>query len=219
MSVQCAMFMIRFTSSVRGPVLISKSAFTLIELLITVAIIGILAAVALPNFLNAQIRSKIAEAEAEMRNIETALESYRLDNEIYPPWKNEDGSNRNDPGFSERLHPLTTPISYMQSVPVDPFAVGVTDQMHHDVHPPAYDTYDYVDAWATVHFPVYKPDMTLGSSFRGGEWRLVSAGPDNIMTFGLAPSYDASNGLRSNGDLVRVGPRSEFEFDPSLIEE
>ncbi len=78
----------------------NAGGFTLIELLIVVAIIGILAAVAIPNFLNAQIRSKIAQAESEMRSIGTALESYRLDHDIYPPWKNEDGCNGNDPVLS-----------------------------------------------------------------------------------------------------------------------
>ena len=105
----------------------------------------------------------------------------------------------------------------MRSVPQDPFVLGASDLYHHDVHHPAYDTYDYVDAWATVHHPNYQPELILGGSFRCGEWRLVSAAPDAIMTFGLAPSYSSSNGLRSSGDLIRVGPRSQFKCDPSLI--
>lgn len=193
------------------------SAFTLIELLIVVAIIGILAAIAVPNFLNAQIRSKIAQVESEMRSLDTALESYRLDRDIYPPWKNENGSNRNEPGFSEKLRPLTTPVAYIQSVPKDPFSPDIVDLDNHDTTHPSYDTYNYVDAWATVHYPVYDPNSTLGSSFRCSEWSLVSAGPDDILSFGAVPSFQTSNGLRSNGDLVRVGPRAEFECDASLV--
>ncbi|MGI6458320.1 MAG: prepilin-type N-terminal cleavage/methylation domain-containing protein [bacterium] len=52
------------------------SAFTLIELLIVVAIIGILAAIAVPNFLNAQIRAKVSKTESEMRSFVTAQEMY-----------------------------------------------------------------------------------------------------------------------------------------------
>ena len=98
-----------------------KSAFTLIELLIVVAIIGILAAIAVPNFLNAQLRSKIAKAESEMRSIATALESYRLDNNIYPPYFNENGVARNP--LPARLNLLTTQ-SRMSSIPQDPFVYG-----------------------------------------------------------------------------------------------
>jgi prepilin-type N-terminal cleavage/methylation domain-containing protein len=60
------------------------SAFTLIELLIVVAIIAILAAIAVPNFLEAQTRSKVSRAQADMRSLATAIESYRVDNNSYP---------------------------------------------------------------------------------------------------------------------------------------
>ena len=58
--------------------------FTLIELLIVVAIIGILAAIAVPNFLNAQTRAKIARAQSDMRNLKVAIDSYQIDNNQYP---------------------------------------------------------------------------------------------------------------------------------------
>jgi prepilin-type N-terminal cleavage/methylation domain-containing protein len=48
-------------------------AFTLIELLIVVAIIAILAAIAVPNFLEAQTRSKVCRGMADMRSMATAL--------------------------------------------------------------------------------------------------------------------------------------------------
>ncbi len=66
-----------------------KKAFTLIELLIVVAIIAILAAIAVPNFLEAQTRAKIARVLSDQRTYATALETYQIDNSTYPlqyPW-------------------------------------------------------------------------------------------------------------------------------------
>src|SRR6266496_4024960 len=62
-----------------------EKGFTLIELLIVVAIIGIIAAIAIPNLLNAIDRGKQKRTMADMRSIGTAVESYAVDNNVYPP--------------------------------------------------------------------------------------------------------------------------------------
>src|SRR5215831_2315038 len=61
-----------------------QKGFTLIELLIVVAIIGIIAAIAIPNLLNAIDRGKQKRTMADMRSIGTAIESYAVDNNVYP---------------------------------------------------------------------------------------------------------------------------------------
>jgi len=63
---------------------INKNGFTLIELLIVVTIIVILAAIGVPNFLEAQVRSKVARSFNDMAIITTSLESYRVDYGQYP---------------------------------------------------------------------------------------------------------------------------------------
>lgn len=89
--------------------------FTLIELLIVIAIILILIAIALPNFLEAQIRAKVTKAKAEERSMATAMDEYLLDFAMYPADhdNNEDDENG--------LFQLTSPIKYIASLPQDPF--------------------------------------------------------------------------------------------------
>ena len=61
----------------------NESGFTLIELMIVIAIIGILAAIAIPQFSAYRTRSYNSAAESDLRNAATAQEAYYVDNQTY----------------------------------------------------------------------------------------------------------------------------------------
>ncbi len=61
----------------------NQKGFTLIELMIVVAIIGILAAIAIPNFRNYQMKAKTAEAKTNIGAIRTSQEAYKAENDVY----------------------------------------------------------------------------------------------------------------------------------------
>ena len=62
----------------------NRKGFTLIELLIVVAIIGILAAIAIPQFSQYRQKGYNSAATSDLKNSKTALEAYFADNQKYP---------------------------------------------------------------------------------------------------------------------------------------
>jgi type IV pilus assembly protein PilE len=60
------------------------AGFTLIEVMITVGVVAILAAVALPNYIDYLTRSKLVEAKTNLADMRTRLEQHFLDNRVYP---------------------------------------------------------------------------------------------------------------------------------------
>jgi len=62
----------------------SKKGFTLIELLIVVAIIGILAAIAIPQFSSYRAKAYNSSANSDLKNIKTGMEAFMADNQQYP---------------------------------------------------------------------------------------------------------------------------------------
>jgi len=62
----------------------NQKGFTLIELMIVIAIIGILAAIAIPQFASYRAKSFNSASVSDIRNIRTDLEAYYAENEAYP---------------------------------------------------------------------------------------------------------------------------------------
>jgi len=188
-----------------------RKGFTLIELLIVVAIIAILALIAVPNFLEAQVRSKVSRVKADMRTLATALEAYRVDYNSVPCWDSWDGSNKIDqPGPFWIV--MTTPISYITTVLRDPFVNA------NSIAEMPSSTSD-LDVWIQVGVGSANTDETDG--LPSDLWCAVSFGPDfSDDTDGLGPypftnnacPYDPTNGTVSRGDIDRHSGRPPTNF-------
>ncbi len=180
--------------------------FTLIELLIVVAIIGILAAIAVPNFLNAQLRAKIARTNSDLKALSTAIDTYFLDHNKHP---------NNYSHLTVDLIGLTTPVSYIASVSFRDIFKAEQGNTGNNKESYLYFNYFYENKgpgnWMNA---INRPDL----STKG--YCLSSWGPDRWQdaiewyyvqsklgdTAGaLARVYHASNGLVSKGDIGRWG--------------
>ena len=182
--------------------------FTLIELLIVIAIILILIAIALPNFLEAQIRAKVTKSQGEVRTLGIALESFRVDHgELLVDFWDE-----GDPIAQQRimkwnfcqpfvsppadevrnqrciLANLTSPSKYVNEIPTDPFSGTITPTSSRLIRALA-GTYFYGDNESKIQgedhgIGALTFQRTLFSGLRPlgeDEWALVGWGPDGLI--------------------------------------
>ena len=198
-----------------------RKAFTLIELLIVVLIIAILAAIAIPNFMEFQTRAKVSRVKSDIRTMATGVEAYCVDEGTYPASMADNGT-----GIYYGLFLLTTPIAYLSTIPRDPFG-------DKEVFGEKYkDYYEFGCGKVGVH-------ASLWINYPNDTFMLESAGPDNLdSTFSSLlhggwryPStrypwaeyptrltmteenirkilhiiYDPTNGTASDGNIYRTG--------------
>jgi prepilin-type N-terminal cleavage/methylation domain-containing protein len=173
-----------------------SSGFTLIELLIVIAIILILIAIALPNFLEAQTRTLMVKATSELRTISQALEQYYGDFRFYPMRTTPRGRS-----WPSGLNNLTTPVQYMHPAKLpDPFP-----------EEPYYVLYRY---WP-IRPDGFIQDNTAPSN-KDSHWYLLSSnGPDHKFDafaetlrgagFFRDIVYSPTNGTKSLGNVWRRG--------------
>lgn len=198
------------------------NAFMLVELVVIVAILGIMIAVAVPNFTRAEERAQVSRVRADLHMVAVALESYSADHGRYPlhgfpeEWP-EPGSTYDYDYASQVLSGvITTPVAYLSSL------TAMRDAYVPD-YPPG--TFSEQQNWEKTHYNYIcflSPwkDYNLGAQAFAqriyGKWRLVSAGPDR-KHFGhpnggyQSVSFDPTNGTASWGDIMWTEKSSDFK--------
>jgi prepilin-type N-terminal cleavage/methylation domain-containing protein len=206
----------------------NKRGFTLIELLIVVAIIAILAAIAVPNFLEAQTRAKVSRVKSDLRTVATAMEAYAVDFNALTRDNDSDMDREYSAPYYVKANgatQLTTPVSYLSGLLVDPFtppgAKDITGGSA-DGYRIGSGTWSYPDENATP--PDHQgANATFNNRGRQLAYVTLSPGPDKKREkigykcfpfkpdtvvngeVGLYIDYDPTNGTVSAGDIYRFG--------------
>lgn len=178
--------------------------FTLIELLIVIAIILILIAIALPNFMEAQMRAKVAKVKGDLRAVGMAMDNYLQDFKMYPA-----DHDPNDLLQARGLFQLSSPIKYISTIPVDLFNMkgsGITvEEPSFEMASTGFTPLKAKSRRPKVHaFVVFSHGPDRSDDFDNNDkWPYGAPVPCPRDTGYL--NYSPTNGTSSRGDLNQSG--------------
>ncbi len=201
-----------------------KKGFTLIELLIVVAIIAILAAIAVPNFLEAQVRAKVSRSLSDMRSLATAIESYYVDNNTYPlasatgdPAAFATGANANYNAAVATSQGQGAPVVTAQgNVYTFGARTGTGSQAFGTVTTPI----GYITSYFSEPFANFKgATFAYVTDTTGNKWTLSSNGPDlNAAIGAITYPTTANKALPAVETSFALAPNvftATYAYDPT----
>lgn len=186
-----------------------STAFTLGELIIVVVIIAVLAAIAIPNFLEGSYRTDVTYRQNDMRTIALAMESYRIERGDYPASDKDSplaGHGTRD-DIDQRL--LTTPTAYMPEILTDGFRKKADKKERRDGSP-NYEIYAVAYKTSDSTFAVYPRTGWMMWSI-GKDLRSNTVGYRSLRTV-IANEATTHPALGLDGD---PRPAAGFRYDPT----
>jgi prepilin-type N-terminal cleavage/methylation domain-containing protein len=187
-----------------------KKAFTLIEIMVVVGIVALLAAVIGVNVRDSSAQSRDAQRQADLRNLQNAIELYKQENGRYPAacrgvdtWSGQIGTNFACPGGSREYITGLAP-KYIKFLPIDEKLNGMNSGYMYIVNG-AGSVYK-LKAHRTVESEINLIDFE--HPFKACDIRVAHNGDGSLSSASIDPEVIGFCGLRQNVGQNGLGARS-----------
>ena len=193
-----------------------RFGFTLLELLVVIAVIAVLLALLLPVLRTARIKSKVVRAHADLRNLGSAIESYRLDYDAYPYARAYcTGGGMKVEDYNE-CPPELLSCGYLGAFPEDIFNKGRAYKYISPGLGYANNVLTILPIWVPKEFPSDdgRDDPYFNTKDSPVKWAVWSVGPSGPKTFWKSEElhypvpqrnwYSFAKGPESEGVIVHL---------------
>lgn len=169
----------------------NKNGFTLIELMVVIIIIGLLVAIAMPNFAAVQKRAKFASVKSNAKILQTIAEAYNIDNGFYP---NKISQIESSSGYKIFKNPFTGDLGYHTQA--EKGAWGTSE--YGAVGSPGDLIGNYSDAYGSIGKVIYiglNVENEATTQMLGTDGALTTASPPDTVNYMIVACDDKGKPL------------------------